>query len=248
MGHINRIKKSEISEISKRSKIIRCLLLLGICMAITACGTKDQAVTKDETKTATSKEMKSTKDGNLKSQQIPEDLLPTDGGESIEDTTGRKGQSKGQEDIYDVARGQSGTASQTGGQTTDANGSSSTIKDTESSTDHTDKTIQVTISAECANAVNYGLQVPEVCLKKTSVKLTTGQTVYDALSVSGVNFVGSSGYVSGIAGVYEKDCGSKSGWMYLVNGSVGNTGSNRYVCKEGDVIEWRYTTNMGKDL
>ncbi len=55
-------------------------------------------------------------------------------------------------------------------------------------------------------------------------------------------------YIEGIHQIYEKDCGSKSGWMYKVNGVYADTGCSSYVLKDGDVIEWIYTCNLGEDV
>lgn len=57
-----------------------------------------------------------------------------------------------------------------------------------------------------------------------------------------------SAYVQGINNLYEKDCGRWSGWMYNVNGWYPNYGCSRYQIQEGDVIEWRYTCDLGRDL
>ena len=55
-------------------------------------------------------------------------------------------------------------------------------------------------------------------------------------------------YVQAIAGDGEFDHGSGSGWMYNVNGHYPNYGSSKYILKDGDVLQWRYTTNLGADL
>ncbi len=57
-----------------------------------------------------------------------------------------------------------------------------------------------------------------------------------------------SAYIEGIANIYEKDCGSYSGWVYKVNGKISNVGCSSYFPKDGDCIEWVYTCNLGKDL
>lgn len=57
-----------------------------------------------------------------------------------------------------------------------------------------------------------------------------------------------SAYIEGINNIYEFDCGSLSGWMYCVNGWYPNYGSSRYEIKSGDVIEWKYTCNLGSDI
>lgn len=55
-------------------------------------------------------------------------------------------------------------------------------------------------------------------------------------------------YIEGIHQLYEKDCGSKSGWMYRVNGTFPNYGCSSYTVRSGDKIEFLYTCNLGEDI
>lgn len=55
-------------------------------------------------------------------------------------------------------------------------------------------------------------------------------------------------YVEGINHLYEFSAGELSGWMYKVNGVYPNYGCSQYVLKDGDVIEWHYTVDLGRDL
>ena len=57
-----------------------------------------------------------------------------------------------------------------------------------------------------------------------------------------------SSYIEGIANLYERDCGSLSGWMYSVNGEYPNVGCSEVTVKNGDVIRWRYTCDLGWDV
>ena len=57
-----------------------------------------------------------------------------------------------------------------------------------------------------------------------------------------------SAYIEGIHNLYEFDCGELSGWMYRVNGWYPNYGCSRYQLKQGDVVEWRYTCDLGEDV
>ncbi|WP_309273010.1 DUF4430 domain-containing protein [Paenibacillus sp.] len=57
-----------------------------------------------------------------------------------------------------------------------------------------------------------------------------------------------SNYIEGINNLYEFDCGELSGWMYKVNGWFPNYGCSRYVLKDGDVVEWVYTCDLGRDV
>lgn len=55
-------------------------------------------------------------------------------------------------------------------------------------------------------------------------------------------------YIEGIHNLYEFDCGQLSGWMYKVNDWFPNYGASRYQLKQGDVIEWVYTCDLGRDV
>ncbi|NLH01806.1 MAG: DUF4430 domain-containing protein [Clostridiales bacterium] len=57
-----------------------------------------------------------------------------------------------------------------------------------------------------------------------------------------------SAYIEGIGNLYEFDAGALSGWMYRVNGIFPNYGCSRYTLKNGDVIEWLYTCDLGEDI
>ncbi len=55
-------------------------------------------------------------------------------------------------------------------------------------------------------------------------------------------------YIEGIHQIYEKDCGTQSGWMYSVNGKFPDTGTSSYTVSPGDVIVFSFTCNMGEDI
>ena len=57
-----------------------------------------------------------------------------------------------------------------------------------------------------------------------------------------------SAYIEGIGNLYEFDCGELSGWMYKVNGWFPNYGCSRYKLRDGDVVEWVYTCDLGRDV
>ena len=57
-----------------------------------------------------------------------------------------------------------------------------------------------------------------------------------------------SAYIEGINNLYEFDCGELSGWMYKVNDWFPNYGCSRYGLKDGDVVEWVYTCDLGVDV
>ena len=57
-----------------------------------------------------------------------------------------------------------------------------------------------------------------------------------------------SAYIEGIGNLYEFDAGPLSGWMYKVNEWFPNYGCSRYALKDGDVICWVYTCDLGADV
>jgi len=57
-----------------------------------------------------------------------------------------------------------------------------------------------------------------------------------------------SAFIEAVNNLYEFDAGELSGWMYSVNGWYPNYGCARYQLSPGDVIEWRYTCDLGRDL
>lgn len=97
-----------------------------------------------------------------------------------------------------------------------------------------------------------------VILKKTTVTFKDGETVFDVLKrVCKENNIQMESsytpgydnyYIEGINQIYEKDCGTKSGWMYCVNGTFPNYGCSDYKLKSGDKVEWRYTCDLGSDI
>ena len=100
-----------------------------------------------------------------------------------------------------------------------------------------------------------------VILKTTTYELLSEQdTVWDVLQratkehqiqieYQGANEnIYNSVYVEGINHLYEFSAGPLSGWMYKVNGVYPNYGCSQYILKDGDVIEWHYTVDLGRDL
>lgn len=57
-----------------------------------------------------------------------------------------------------------------------------------------------------------------------------------------------SAYIEGIHNLYEFDVGELSGWMYSVNDWFPNYGCSRYQLRDGDIVEWVYTCDLGADV
>lgn len=138
--------------------------------------------------------------------------------------------------------------------------------------DITPQSATVTLSIECKTvlenlsvldpALKAGDFVPEdgVILPCTRYVLRPGDTVYDILSRAvrynkiQMEYQGadknsfSSVYIKGINYLYEFSCGPLSGWMYRVDGEFPNYGCSKYELKDGQVIEWVYTCDLGRDV
>ena len=130
------------------------------------------------------------------------------------------------------------------------------------------KTYTCTFSIECSTILNNLDQldpdklemVPSggTILAKTTVTFYEGESVFDVLQrvckEKGIHLESSwtpiynSAYIEGIHNLYEFDCGALSGWMYRVNGWYPNYGCSRYQLQDGDVVEWRYTCDLGNDV
>lgn len=110
-----------------------------------------------------------------------------------------------------------------------------------------------------ANVVTISIVADEetgTVLEPTAVELKKDDTVLEVLKrITRKNKIQmeykglkAAAYIEGIDNIYEFDHGAKSGWMYKVNGEFPNKSAGAYALKEGDVIEWLYTIDLGKDL
>ncbi|NQX60678.1 DUF4430 domain-containing protein [Paenibacillus qinlingensis] len=131
-----------------------------------------------------------------------------------------------------------------------------------------DKQMTVTLSVSCLTILNnMKLLDPEkvelvpkdgIIFKAQQVTFYEGESVFNVLQREmkknkiHMEFVNTpmynSAYIEGIHNLYEFDCGELSGWMYKVNGWFPNYGSSRYQLKQGDVIEWVYSCDLGRDV
>jgi len=92
----------------------------------------------------------------------------------------------------------------------------------------------------------------------TEVTAYQGESVFNVLQREmrrhGIHMVArwtpifNSAYVEAINNLYEFDVGPLSGWMYSVNGWFPNFGASRYLLSPGDMVEWVYTVDLGRDL
>lgn len=92
----------------------------------------------------------------------------------------------------------------------------------------------------------------------TQLSVSEGTTVFELLSevcrINGIQLdydsstIYGTAYIKSIDSLYEFDYGDLSGWMYRVNGEFPSVGCGGYTLKDGDMVEWLYTTNIGEDL
>lgn len=151
---------------------------------------------------------------------------------------------------------------------------SATSKKTETATkvQNTEPTTEqkntCTLTIECKTILNNKDKLKEskkdflpsdgVILEKSTISFSKGETVFDVLirvcKEKNIQIESSytpgydNYYVEGIAQIYEKDCGTKSGWMYCVNEVFPNYGCSDYAVKNGDDIKFLYTCDLGSDI
>jgi hypothetical protein len=138
--------------------------------------------------------------------------------------------------------------------------------------DITEDSETVFLSIECSSILDnwealdknlrYERYVPRdgVILSEKEYVLRSGDTVFEILlratrhgkvhtAYQGARFNAyNSVYIQGINQIFEFSCGPLSGWMYSVNGAFPDRGCSAYKLRDGDVIEWRYTCDLGRDV
>lgn len=129
-------------------------------------------------------------------------------------------------------------------------------------------TMRAVVSAECTavldkmDSIDPAVNPPEIIpqdgavILRREVLLPEGASAFDALIAAAredkirVDYTGSGWgtYVKGIGGIYEFGFGELSGWMYRVNGEFPEMSASDYVLSEGDVVEFLFTTDLGRDV
>ena len=122
----------------------------------------------------------------------------------------------------------------------------------------------VTLEIRCDTVVGKSdaEYIPEdgVILPATTFEIAEGDSVFTILTEAAQQYgihvenTGSSAnahgmvYIAGINYLYEYEFGDLSGWVYHVNGISPSRGCGDYLLSDGDVIEWLYTCDLGRDL
>ncbi len=119
---------------------------------------------------------------------------------------------------------------------------------------------EVTMTIRCDTIVGKSDSeyIPDdgIILAVTEFDIAEGETAYDILVEAAQKYniqmenKGSAemAYIAGLNYLYAFDFGDLSGWVYHVNGVQVSQGCGEYKLKDGDVIEWHYTCNLGKDI
>ena len=91
-----------------------------------------------------------------------------------------------------------------------------------------------------------------ILLQSENVPIQENDSVYDvfirAAQKASLSYEVSDGYLSGIGGLYQMDCGELSGWLYSVNGEFQIEGADNIPAEDGMEIAWLYTCDMGADV
>ena len=120
----------------------------------------------------------------------------------------------------------------------------------------------VTMSIRC-DTIAYDharrAYIPEdgVILPETRFEISSGDSAYQILTEAARQYgiqLDAQGsaiamtYVKGIAYIYELEYGEQSGWMYYVNGVAPSVNAGEYRLKDGDVVQWMYSMDIGQDV
>lgn len=128
--------------------------------------------------------------------------------------------------------------------------------------------MRVVVSADCTavldrmDSIDRSVNPPEIIpengdvIPQVEVMLPEGASAFDALIAAArehkirVDYNGSGWgtYVKGVGGIYEFGFGELSGWMYRVNGEFPEMSVSDYILHEGDVVEFLYTADLGRDV
>lgn len=140
--------------------------------------------------------------------------------------------------------------SQTTQQTETTSPSKTETSEEETTPSHSTETEEET-EIEEVSSVNVTITGVDSVMAQDYIEFEEGMSAYDALKILADNYdmsvkvsgVGQAVYVKGINGLKEFDYGGRSGWKYKVNGSYPSVGAGSYVLKDGDQVEWIYSTN-----
>lgn len=226
-------------------KIITWLLIVMMMISVTACTKEDESKNQAKQETATQKTL-STETKKEKSTEKKQAKSEKKGKETQKKKKSKK-TGKNQE-VTETKKSEKKSTTKNDTKTTEKKKEQSTTANTTSAKD--EHYCQIVIS--CKTVLNHkeqlqsNYQIPSGGrIYSGKIKIEEGDTAMTVLRKTGVEIDTSKGYVQGIDGLYEFDCGRNSGWMYKVNGNFPNVGASQYKLDDGDEVQWLYTCEKG---
>ena len=112
--------------------------------------------------------------------------------------------------------------------------------------------VKVAISCESLKDVDEELmnKVSDngVILKETEIEIEKGQNALDALKAVGKDYSETGGMIVEINGLNGGDAGDMSGWLFKHNGEFPPMAAGDLELKNGDKVEFVFSTNGGEDV
>ena len=236
-------------------KIISWLLCLTLILGLAGCGSQNQDETQNQPQQSSqaSTEQGESPAGSLTTESESADFDVANEADKNIDL------SKYEEKKQTVAEPSGGKSENGGSHSSGQDGNSDENKPAGSREDSSQRVCYLTISCEeildNMDILAPGREafVPKngMLLTQSKVSFEKGETVFDVLKrvtrECGIPMefsyfpVYESMYIEGIGNLYEKECGSGSGWLYYVNGVKPNYGVSKYVLEDQDVVEFHYT-------
>lgn len=121
------------------------------------------------------------------------------------------------------------------------------------------KSLSVSITIDCSDAfgkLEKNIELPSsgYFLKNKEIKISDGDTVFDVIKKAcdgngiKLDYTGKpklkTVYITGVGGLYEKDCGSESGWKYKIDGVIASVSCSGLSLHGGENIVFYYTTKV----
>lgn len=234
-------------------KILICLcLILSLCACTQSSIESDIA---DNEIVETEEDIQTNEEDTVDNEDIDEDISQTDDeSESSGETTIESNNNQSTSSNSSSSTSTTNSSSSTFDNSSSTSNSTSTTSSNNNTTEITEETkIYCTYTIECSSILDYtdvlqsNYQVPSNgIIYSQTVEIEDDDTVMSILKRTGVSTDISLGYVKGIDGLYEFDCGSESGWTYSVNGTKPNVGASKYSVSDGDVIKWTYVVTRSE--
>lgn len=102
------------------------------------------------------------------------------------------------------------------------------------------KTVHISVSGQGKTFLDKDIDIEE-SMTVLNATLSAAEAVGLPVDYSGGK---SSAYIKGIGGLYEKDYGPTSGWVYSVNGVRVSKSCGKCLLMPGDRVAWTYLTEL----